>query len=349
MGLVKRMPVWFTILIVAMYCSLAAFAAFAEKKVLILSSHNTSIYEDTRILFKYHLASHDSDLTTIHTVVLSESENYDDKVSHFSHAYDAILTLGIDAAKKAFLLSTNTPIVSVLIPKLAYSKLRKLEAKRLESEFDKFRTGIFLDQPFQRQLALAHFIDSRSEIAVFGESINSAAHSSIDKCFRPSRDDSFKKISVYHQSMSIKAIPTALDSTGIVVATPLFIKKMADNAKWLLYMAYQRNIPVIGYSPALVKAGAVAAVSSTADNIGQEAAEIINQILQSPRYPNIQARYPKYFSVHLNQRVAKSLGYVSLSVAELEKDLANLEASCNESTYPNKKQPKQRMTQLNNE
>ncbi len=78
-------------------------------------------------------------------------------------------------------------------------------------------------------------------------------------------------------------------------------------AKWLLYMAYQRGLPVIGFSRAYLKAGAVASVFSTPEQIGRQAGEWLLQWLESGGKDLGDPQYPKYYSVDFNQPVAESL------------------------------------------
>ena len=78
----------------------------------------------------------------------------------------------------------------------------------------------------------------------------------------------------------------------------------------VLLTAYMRKIPVVSYSPAYVRAGALMAVNSSPAELGRHVAEKLVD-LDSRNYWNLdKPEYPKYFSVALNERVARSLGIV---------------------------------------
>ena len=81
-----------------------------------------------------------------------------------------------------------------------------------------------------------------------------------------------------------------------------------DTAKWLLYMAYQRGLPVLGFSLSYVRAGALAAVYSTPEQMGRQAAESVRRWLRDGVRTLPQATYPAYFSVAVNHSVARTLG-----------------------------------------
>ena len=76
----------------------------------------------------------------------------------------------------------------------------------------------------------------------------------------------------------------------------------------LLLSSYRRGIPVIGFSKAYVHAGALAAVYSTPQQLGQQTATMIIHFLQSnPRhFPPPQP--PVDFQISVNPSVARSLG-----------------------------------------
>ena len=81
-----------------------------------------------------------------------------------------------------------------------------------------------------------------------------------------------------------------------------------DTAQSLLLTTYRANIPVIAFSHAYVRAGALAAVYSTPEQIGQQTGEAILRLNQSGSWNLPKPQYPKYFSVSVNSQVARSLG-----------------------------------------
>jgi len=342
------MSVRYIFLIIILLNSAATFAAFKESKILLIKSSDMAMYQNVELAFKQFLSTSGNHLINVRSLVLSEIDDSQQTILHLSIVYDLILTIGTEAAEKTLSVGVKTPVVSVLIPQQTYLNLINLERKSFQAEFDVFRTAIFLDQPFQRQIWLANLVDPQGNISVFGESPHNNELNYTENCFTSVASEKFNKVSIYQENIAVTSIPHVLNKTGIAIATPLFIKKMADNAKWLLYMAYQRNIPVIGYSEAFVRSGAVAAVFSSPANFGKEAAELVSHFFSSQRHPLIPPKHPRYFNVRVNQRVAKSLGFGDLTESGMIASLKKMEIACNDYMRQNNDKPKQRMTELKN-
>jgi ABC-type uncharacterized transport system substrate-binding protein len=74
----------------------------------------------------------------------------------------------------------------------------------------------------------------------------------------------------------------------------------------ILLSALRARQPLIGFSEAYVRAGAVAAVYSMPRHVGRQAGEIAARALAGAPLPPPQ--YPRAFSVSVNHTVARALG-----------------------------------------
>ncbi|HET8704847.1 MAG TPA: hypothetical protein VFM46_00985, partial [Pseudomonadales bacterium] len=70
---------------------------------------------------------------------------------------------------------------------------------------------------------------------------------------------------------------------------------------------FDQRKAVIGYSPAFVKAGALATVHSEPEELTRQIREVLTQFKRDHRLP--AERYPKYFKLAINERVARWLNY----------------------------------------
>ncbi len=95
----------------------------------------------------------------------------------------------------------------------------------------------------------------------------------------------------------------------------------AKSAKTLILGAYLRNAPIIGYSQAFVKAGALAAVYSTPAQLGAQAAEMVAPLLTGRTETLPPPTHPSRFSIAANYQVARSLGISLASEETLAHDL----------------------------
>ena len=111
-----------------------------------------------------------------------------------------------------------------------------------------------------------------------------------------------------------------LDRIDVLLALPDVKIHNRRNVSSILLTTYRNRIPLIGFSSAYVKAGALAAIYSTPENIGDQLAELTVQLLTADGIMQ-QVIYPKYFSLSINSRVARSLG---LQLQFDSEDLAQL-------------------------
>ncbi|MDO9189477.1 MAG: ABC transporter substrate binding protein, partial [Sulfurimicrobium sp.] len=92
----------------------------------------------------------------------------------------------------------------------------------------------------------------------------------------------------------------------LAVPDPLVFNK--GTVQSLLLTTYRYQDPVIGFSHAYVKAGALASVHTMPEQVGRQAADVILRTLGSRPAWLPPPENPKYFSVSVNYQVARSLG-----------------------------------------
>jgi ABC-type uncharacterized transport system substrate-binding protein len=103
------------------------------------------------------------------------------------------------------------------------------------------------------------------------------------------------------------------------VVDPLVFNRR--NAQSVLLTAYRYRVPLIGVSPAYVRAGAVAAVHTSAAQIGQQLGETIATLANGALRALPPPQYPKYVSVTVNEQVARSLQVPIGDVRRIENQL----------------------------
>jgi ABC-type uncharacterized transport system substrate-binding protein len=104
------------------------------------------------------------------------------------------------------------------------------------------------------------------------------------------------------------ALQSVLLDSDVLLALPdptLFNSQTAAN---ILLAAYRRRVPLIGFSPAYVKAGALFALYSGPEQVAARAGEMLRQALAGRSFPAPQ--WPRDFSVAANHDVARSFGLV---------------------------------------
>ena len=97
---------------------------------------------------------------------------------------------------------------------------------------------------------------------------------------------------------------TRLASASVLLAVPDRSIFSAENVQAFLEATYRRGLPVVGFSSALVRAGTLASVYSTVDEVVLQASTLIEQ-LANGQQPG--AQYPIHWRVAVNESVARSM------------------------------------------
>ncbi len=224
--------------------------------------------------------------------------------------HQLLIAVGSKATKHMLDSAPQTPILSVLMPKHLAVSLQQLYP-------DKHNwSSLLIDQPLERQF---HLITS-----IFGE------HQKTGVLLGPYTDimmPSLKKAAKetghkltaekINTAEDINASLMRLNNTSSVLLTlpdPLVFNN--NTIRGILLSSYRNRLPIIGFSHAYVKAGAVAAVYSEPEQISTQAVKISIGILEGRGFEK-KRYYPEDFSIALNYKVARSLGISLDSSSEI--------------------------------
>jgi putative ABC transport system substrate-binding protein len=231
------------------------------------------------------------------------------------------VVVGLGAAALRTLLATDMriPIVASLIPRSTFDKVMREPGRKATGPV----YGLFLDQPFSRQLDLVHLVqpDVRQIGVIWGP--DSAALRPQLQAALAARGWSEVAGVVGGGGASLgEATKRALEGSNalLAVADPaVFNSATVSN---VLLASYRAKLGVYGFSPSYVKAGALVGVYSTPAQIGAHTADTVRSLLRGAAVPSGQ--YPAEFTVSVNEHVARSLG-LSLDEASLTERLKRME------------------------
>ncbi len=237
---------------------------------------------------------------------------------------DLVIPVGAQAALHALEHYPGTPVYSILITRDAFETIR--HGRQGDSA-----SALFLDQPFDRQFRLMRLVLPAvrdvsvvlgREARLHGAELTTAARRS---------EIRLHVIDFEAMRTPVDAFSLALERGDAVFVLPDPEVLSPNHAKWLLYMAYQQRIPVIGFSRALTDAGALAALHTTPAQVGLQAAEqVISLALAARERPGQPWRlpppvYPRYFEVSVNHAVARALEYEPRDQRQLARSLWSIE------------------------
>ncbi|QDX80496.1 hypothetical protein B9N43_04050 [Denitratisoma sp. DHT3] len=118
------------------------------------------------------------------------------------------------------------------------------------------------------------------------------------------------------------AIERLVRQSSVFLAIPDPLVHTVNTVQPLLLLTYRANVPVIGYSESYLKAGAILALYATPEQIAQQALETILAYRQGKAMPPTQTA--RYFTVRINDTVARSLGIALPQATELEERLRQM-------------------------
>lgn len=210
-----------------------------------------------------------------------------------------VVTIGTQAAKTVAARRPSIAVLHTLLPRNAFEGLPALPQSGKTS-------AVFLDQPEQRQLALlAAALPELPRIALL---VGPQSEQRILRMVEAARQRRMQVAveRVNDEKDIYPALERLLQDSPVLIAQPdgrVFNSYTIQN---ILLTSYRHRTPLIGFSPAYVKAGALLALYSTPAQIGRQAAGAVRSLLAGRGLPPPQG--PQEFEVDSNPVVARALG-----------------------------------------
>jgi hypothetical protein len=226
------------------------------------------------------------------------------------------LPVGTETTKSIIDLAIDAPLLSIALPRINYDSLRQTHSTSTRPF-----AAIFLDQPIDRRINLLHeLLPGAKRITIL------LGPSTIDHkgelALALRRQNYTADIGYYDGEDNLVGVLDRLlekSDAMLSIADPAIFN--TDNARNILLTAYHWRIPLIGLSPAYVRAGALAAVYTSSSQLATQVAETIESHTSCSSLENIQSQYPKYFDVIVNYQVAEAIGVVVDSQERLRSKL----------------------------
>ncbi len=223
---------------------------------------------------------------------------------------DLAISIGVDPAKAILASKPDYPVLYTLIPK-----------QTLDALFVKYQTDvtkmnvIYLTQSLSRKLLLSKIILNKpGRVGVTLSSRQSVFNDELLRQAKKLKIELKVKYAVNYKK-PVAAMKAALSESDIYLV--LYDSGILNKhtAKWLLYMAYKKSKPVIGFSSGYTRAGAVVSLFSTPSQIGRQTADWLINYLSNKNIKKIQ--FPIYFTVSVNKRIQRILRLKDLDSDEI--------------------------------
>ncbi|WP_084629071.1 ABC transporter substrate binding protein [Neptunomonas japonica] len=241
-------------------------------------------------------------------------ENTIDSIDSISGAPTIVLTIGSAAFEKALGKFKTSPIIASFLPRRVYEELL---ARAFRSSNN--TTAIFIDQSMLLQLALARLITPTGTTigTVFGaSSINER-----ERVYHAAKTMGFniKSVVLNSDNNPVNTLQPIIQDTDVFLAIPDQSAFNRASAKWSLFLALRLKKPLIGFSEKYVDAGALAAIFSSPQQIGQHAAEALDAYLETGII--VEPSHPKYFTVKTNLKSRQTINIQMNDAAVLQQQL----------------------------
>jgi len=239
-------------------------------------------------------------------------ENYVAQTIHFDASdaidrhlasTDIVIAVGASATAELMRRQSGVKMFAVLITDSAFSSLAKKYYGSKQAALEAGVSVVCLDQPVQRSIELAKLLIPGAEKAGLMLGPSSYGHTATftEQVNIAGMTPNIAKFSV--QENPILVIEPVLSQSDIFIPVPDTRLINIATAKWILQLSYRHRVPVIAYSKAYLKGGALAALYSSPANVGRQTAELLLNSLQSPDVES-GAHMPAYFSIDFNDSVA---------------------------------------------
>ncbi len=229
-----------------------------------------------------------------------------------------VITLGADALSYAIRRDWRVPVLAALIPRSGYERT----LKETGGKSPQLISAMYLDQPFGRQLDLLRLAlpDAKKVGVLWGP--QSIAQQSLLMPSLQQRAMTLVSSSTAVEGSLFGALRVVLDEADVLLAVADPQVYSSATISGILLSTYRARTPLMAFSPAYVKAGALLALHTTPAQVGAQVATMARSALQGGGLPTPQ--YPVDYQVSVNEHVARSLG-LTLDARTLEDRLRRLE------------------------
>lgn len=207
-----------------------------------------------------------------------------------------IIALGYNAAHYLQEIQPKSPVLLSYITEFEYQKFNLKDRD----------SAVLLEQPLQRYLRFIKILLPVKTVGIIKKKSNQLTEQELMSIQ--------KKLAItlnqHSYSLPVKSIDTVrhlLEESDLLLSLPEPNIYNRQTLKGILLTSYRQKKPVISYSPAHVKSGALAAIYASPKNIGDQIAGLLNQLNSTPSFTLKKLYYADTYNIAINDKVAQSL------------------------------------------
>ena len=281
----------------------ASAAASGIAPVLLVLSEDDGVHAEMATALRHALEGSAS-TEQLHWEALSATALKDRRV---------VVSIGGQAAQAVASASAPLPVLHTLVSRAAFARLPA----------NPRASAIFLDQPVARQIALIRLaLPEHRRLALLFSPASEAYSNEIASAARGARLQ-VSSARLDNEREIFRALQQVLGEPAVLLAIPDPAVYNSYTIQNILLTAYRQRSPLVGFSAAYARAGALLALYSTPGQLAEQAAAAVRSALLGGELPRPAA--PQQFEVAVNSNVARSLGLRIDSAAALGNALRSRE------------------------
>ncbi len=229
--------------------------------------------------------------------------------------------LGTEAANALAKAAPTAPTLCALLPRHNFELALLNSGRRSSSQL----SALYLDQPLSRQLELIHLALPKARHIGVLWGPDSQLQASALKLQLQAKGLDLIEASVERNELLFPGLRRVVEDADVLLAMPDPLVYNSHSIQNILLTSFRAKVPMVAFSSAYVRAGALLALYVTPTQVGLQTATIARGVLQGKAL-SATPLYSQDFSVSVNEHVAHSLG-LSLDADTLHEQLRRREGA----------------------
>jgi ABC-type uncharacterized transport system substrate-binding protein len=209
---------------------------------------------------------------------------------------DLIITLGVPAAQYTRQHAAHKPIIHSYLTAFQYKS-----QKEVSNHY-----SLLLDQPLHRYIDFIKLLLKPKSIGLIQSKLNKFDADTINTIKQNSGIEIDQVIFQVNDN-PVSSASNLLKNNDVLLSLPEPDVYNRQSLKGILLTSYRLKKPVISYSPSHVKSGALAAIYTSPENIGEQLALLVDKMAADEQFKPQPFYYAQDYNVVINHQVSESL------------------------------------------
>lgn len=229
------------------------------------------------------------------------------------------VTFGAQATAALAASQLSAPVLAALIPRSSFERVLRSSARKASANF----TAIYLDQPLQRQLSTIRLALPQAKHLGVLWGPDSWPNAPALRTLAVANGLSLTEAGLEGNFNVFPDLQQVLNGSDVLLALADPLVFNSGSIQNILLTTFRAQVPVVAFSPAYVRAGALLALYATPAQVGRQAGALAQAVLRGQPLPE-QPVESNDFEVSVNEHVARALN-LSLDGKALRMALRRLE------------------------